>query len=496
MTEWSARQFKLLKKLSATAFSQRLPVRPMRRKTEVHQAGTMNEMNHWVVVYDDADRDVLEDTDRPLRHWARRHGSPLLDDELTWVPAGAVKAVSDFEQCDLVLFRAKSPFPGGIWTSSISPALQRGLDRLTRKEACLAVEYTAAMPANSNALGRIGRLFDHVRAGIPTLYAVPKAGYEGVDEGRGQKTSSIRGLHDEVQQRRIKANRVLPIDKLDKKAFHFRELGRWVPLYTLSLADSYSVPCGVVPLPDAVKTCPPMWRHSGAELAPLYELISGVISQGQRLGTTSPAYKQVRAQTEALVANGTRARPKPPPEWLADVAKHGHPNGSRRYADGQAHMPFSLTKTRVWPIEKQPAKTLAAFLASYHGPRSKLGASAANKLPSHWKSARLLIEMDPPPLEHWREKTYICRLLALEQCFLRRSVNEKQRPWAMAPDPRDRQHLVAVRLTVTSEEVWQEAQTDVYVRRWIDFADVLLLQDGLFLGRLWTAPSDGPVKLS
>jgi len=453
-------------------------------------------MDHWVVVYDEADRRTLQDTDRPLRHWARRTGSPLCDDAITWVPAGAVKALSHFEQCDLVLFRAKSPFPGGIWTHSISPALQRSLDRLTLQNACLAVEYTAAMPANSNALGRIGRLFDHVRAGIPTLYAVPKAGYEGVDEGRGKQTSAIRGLDDISQQRRIKANGILSIDNFDKSAFHFRKLSRWVPLYALSLADSYSVPCGVVPLPEAVKTCPPTWRHSGAELAPLYKLISAVISQGQRLNRTSPAYKKVREQTEALVATGTRACPKPPQEWLEYVTKHGHPHGSRMDSHGQKHMPFSVTATRVWPIERQPAKTLTAFLASHPRPSSRLDAGAANKLPPSWRDAGLLIEMEPPPKEHWREKTYICRLLVLEQCFLRKSVKEKEQPWAMAADPSERRHLIAVQLPVPSELVWMEARTDVYVRRWIDFADVLLLSDGLFLGRLWTAPSDDPVKLS
>src|SRR5262245_33308250 len=114
-------------------------------------------MNRWIVAYDDADRDTLRDNLLPLRHWARRTDSPLLHRALTWIPASCIQALSSFEQCDLVLFRSREPLNCGIVTGAIPTRVQAALDRLTLDDGCLAVEYTAAMPANSNALGRVGR---------------------------------------------------------------------------------------------------------------------------------------------------------------------------------------------------------------------------------------------------------------------------------------------------------------------------------------------------
>jgi hypothetical protein len=107
----------------------------------------------------------------------------------------------------------------------------------------------------------------------------------------------------------------------------------------------------------------------------------------------------------------------------------------------------------------------------------------------------LIVGLMPPPERHWREKTYVCRLLAAEHCFLRSSVHHRNRPWAMAQDPRSRNHIVAMPLPVGSIQLWREAQTDVYVRRWIDFADALLLDDGVFVGRLWSKSATTPSRL-
>jgi len=370
--------------------------------------------------------------------------------------------------------------------------MQLVLDSLTLDDACLAVEYTAAMPANSNALGRIGRLLDHVRAGIPTVYGVPTAGYEGRDEGRGQDTSATRGLDDEEHQERIARNEVLPVKNINQRAFHFRELSRWVPLYALCLADSYSVPCAVVLLPETVKTCPPIWRHSGAELRPLYDVIAATLVARRRLQRSAPAFRALRTSTEAVVGRGTRARPQPPPEWQTDVARHGHPNGARRYANGREHLPFSITEAGALPVNGKPGKALLAQLAQ-SGSKGRVAADPA--LPASWTSRRLLLEMTPPPEVHWREKTYVCRLLATELCFLRSSVTIMGQPWAMSSDPRSRDHVLAVPLPVSSALLWEQAQPDVYVRRWVDFADLLLLRDGVFLGNLWSTNAKSPIRV-
>jgi hypothetical protein len=453
-------------------------------------------MNRWIVAYDDADRSALADKRLPLRHWARRTDSPLLHSDPTWVPVSRIKALSSFEQCDLVLFRSKEPLNGGIFTGAIPARVQAALDRLTLNDGCLAVEYTAAMPANSNALGRVGRIFDHASAGIPTVYAVPRAGYEGRDEGRGRDTSSIRGLHEKHHQRRIARNEVLDVGALAKSDFHYRELSRWLPLYTLCLADSYSVPCGIILLPEAAKTHPAIWRHSGTELEPVYRVISSVLKLRGRPNRTSGPFRLLRAATERLVASGTRARPEPPPEWNSYVDVNGHPNGSRRYADGRDHLPFSITKTVAIPINGDAFRALTTLMRSL-----SVGASvtetklARHQIPSQWKTRGLIVRLMPPPEDHWREKTYICRLLAAEHCFLRSSEKHRNRPWAMAKDPRSRNHIVAVSLPVGSRQLWREAQTDVYVRRWIDFADVLLLDDGGFIGRLWSTSATTPTRL-
>jgi hypothetical protein len=454
-------------------------------------------MNRWIVAYDDADRGTLNDNRLPLRHWARRTHSPLLHRALTWVPQSSVRALSSFEQCDLVLFRSKEPLNGGIITGAIPARIRAVLDRLTLDDACFAVEYTAAMPANSNALGRIGRILDHVSAGIPTVYAVPRAGYEGRDQGRGQGTSAVRGLHDQYHQRRIARNAVLDIRALARGDFHYRELSRWLPLYALCLADSYSVPCAIVPLPEAVKTCPPIWRHSGAELEPLYRVISAVLKLRRKPHRDAAPFPLLRSTTEQLVAFGTRARPQPPATWGSYVGANGHPNGSRRYPDGRDHLPFSITKTVAVAVGENPfraLKTLVRTVAVGTGRPPKAG-TTRSQIPSQWRTRGLVIGLTPPPERHWREKTYVCRLLAAEHCFLRSSVQHRNRPWAMAQNPRSRDHVVAVRLPVGSIQLWREAQTDVYVRRWVDFADVLLLNDGVFLGRLWSTSATTPRRL-
>ena len=125
---------------------------------------------------------------------------------------------------------------------------------------------------------QIGRIVDYVRVGVPTVYAVPEAGYEGTDHGRGRETSSNRGLDDRTQQRRIAANQRLQIRPTDKAKFHYRALSRWLPLFTLSLSDTYSVPSVVITLPPAIKTCPPLWRHAGIELDRVHRLIAATLA--------------------------------------------------------------------------------------------------------------------------------------------------------------------------------------------------------------------------
>jgi hypothetical protein len=453
-------------------------------------------MNRWIAAYDDADCVTLKDKLLPLRHWARRTGSPLLHAALTWVPASRIKALSSFEQCDLVLFRSIDPLNGGVITGAITANIQAALDRLTLDDACLAIEYTAAVPANSNALGRVGRILDHVRAGIPTVYAVPRAGYEGRDEGRGQGTSAVRGLHDQDHQRRIARDKVLDIGTLAKGDFHYRELSRWVPLYALCLADSYSVPCAIIPLPEAVKTYPSIWRHSGAELEPLYRVISAVLKLRGRPRRTTAPFPLLRSITEQLVAAGTRARPEPPDEWSAYVKANGHPNGSRRYSNGRDHLPFSVTKTVAVPVGGAAIRALKALIRAISvGSGLPPKTLTRSQIPTQWNTRGLIIGLTSPPEIHWREKTYICRLLVVEHCFLRSNVQHRDRPWAMAQDPRSRNHIVAMPLPVGSIQLWREAQADVYVRRWIDFADVLLLEDGVFLGRLWSKSATTPTRL-
>jgi hypothetical protein len=454
-------------------------------------------MNRWIVAYDDADRSALTDKLLPLRHWARRTASPLLHRAVTWVPASSIKALSSFEQCDLVLFRAQEPLSGGIITGAIPARVQVALDRLTLDDGYLAVEYTAAMPANSNALGRVGRILDHASAGIPTVYAVPRAGYEGRDEGRGQDTSSVRGLHDRHHQGRIARNEILDIRAVAKGDFHYRELSRWVPLYALCLADTYSVPCAVVPLPEAVKTCPSIWRHSGAELEPVYRVISSVLNLRSRPHRTVPPFPLLRSTTERLVASGSRARPEPPAAWDFYVHANGHPNGSRRYPDGRDHLPFSVTRTVAFAVGGNPSRALKTLVrtVSIEAGRTTKTLTTGSRIPIEWNTRGLLIGMTPPPERHWREKTYVCRLLAAEHCFLRSSVQHRNRPWAMAQDARSRNHIVAMPLPVGSIQLWREAQTDVYVRRWIDFADALLLDDGVFAGRLWSTSTTTPSRL-
>jgi hypothetical protein len=80
-------------------------------------------------------------------------------------------------------------------------------------------------------------------------------------------------------------------------------------------------------------------------------------------------------------------------------------------------------------------------------------------------------------------------------CSIRKSVKAPGRPRAMATSPKERRHMLAVDLPMTGELFFQDMETNARYKTFAEFADILIFNDGGFLGTMWWKDGHSPGRI-
>jgi hypothetical protein len=450
----------------------------------------------WIAVYDTSDERSLNlAIKKGLHHYAfTRHGSPLLQHQVVFTP-GYDQAGNRFpalascpEEADLVLF-----FVPGERPSSKSMRVaweQLPVRDLAALKPAFAVELTSQNPANSNAVQRNGRIFDHVSAGIPFIFASPAAGIR-VKTGANIQGGHGSPVYKAAAERLVKQNKPVTSAALGIKlpTHPAQQPSSWPALALLTAADTYDTPAGLLLLQASHGAIPDNYRWSGCQLDPLWKVMDALMgTQGTTRSTAVQALRGLRKQAEALVARGmgTGGSGERHPALLLDGVQHGFPAGSRK-SPAAANSPTSSADHYISPKSDASLRATSvgaggwrAALAAWAGQRASKPA-LISKLAQAVPTRRLLLEVVINPKYPCKD-TYVGReTLFLDHCFVR-SDGGTNKTWAVSPNPTARRHLLCYDVDHTAQAFDQFTRSSVYGRRYLQVADLIRCTDKVIVG--------------
>ena len=130
--------------------------------------------------------------DAHIHYWARRAGNPFEDLDVLWIPRNArsggdpifpsiLESVS--RNIDHMYIWQEENIMGIVghvdftnWDRRDEPEVISCLNSFTAQNVFLALEMTEQTPFGSSAMQRWFRIWECVKSGIPTIYALPGAG--------------------------------------------------------------------------------------------------------------------------------------------------------------------------------------------------------------------------------------------------------------------------------------------------------------------------------
>lgn len=500
----------------------------------------------WVFAYDPADAEYVQRRD--MSYWILRHGSPLRDRPGVWVPTTFVSCLRDFKEVgDLYIgYVADEPDPPRptFYTPGENPGrdLLSQLDGLEPADFALALEFTYHSNWSSNGIQRLPLLYESLSRGIPTAYAIPEAAVamRGTDR-RGDQNVHHRKLQaalEPICEQLVTDNEPVTFEKI---AAHVADDGNdieveigetednkadpKVPLFCKTAQDSYEVPVFTIQYDEVVTAVPREWKVAGQQLEPVFDVIEDAMSYMAEHGTAptveSGLFAEHSKRDQAVMAASPPDRPyvRRNDRWdkyHANTAEF--PHGSlglvtdppKRHS--MAHN-YSLPSNKLADLYFHPGnEATESSLEEWAGQRGRdraqsriFGGVDLEAVPTPLRERPLILTYtvsayggDKESRDRWQnvdERTYAGKFVLFDLCFTRSSRGTDQRPRAMATDRRERDYVLAADLPMPAAVLFDQFEDNARYKTYVETADILLLDEGGYLGQLWWEADATPIKL-
>lgn len=505
-----------------------------------------SEYSMWVFAYDPADGDHVQRRD--MSYWPLRHGSPLREEPGIWVPTSFVSCLREFSEVgDLYigyLPDESGPSRPKFYTSNDNPGrdLFEKLDKLGPEDFALALEFTYHSNWSSNAIQRLPLLYQSISRGIPTAYALPESAVamRGTDR-RGDQNIHHRKLKSALQpicEKMVKNNEPVTFEKIKSHVEDERndidvEIGETsnnkadpkVPLYCLTAQDSFETPVFTVQYDEVVTAVPRDWKVAGKQLGSVFDVIDDAMSfmeENEEAATVESglfAKHNTRDQTVIDESPPNRPRVRRNKRWDEyHLNTRGFPDGSlgivtdppKRHSKDHN---YSLPSNKLADLYFHPGQTgtkesfnnWVNHIGSDRTQTRMFGEVDFGLLPDDLKDRPMVVTYKVSPYggdmdsrDRWQnvdERTYAGKFVLFDLCFVRASKGTAERPRAMATDRSDRQYVLAANLPMPSEVMFSQYKKNARFRTYLNNADIIVFDDGGYLGRIWWDEDESPVQV-
>jgi len=436
-----------------------------------------------------------------------------------------------------------------IWTNTDPPPFQirEIMNEIGPEKALLSIEFTYNMDFGSNTIARANNVIQPALEGVPSFITMPESAVAlRGNKQVGNKNVMQRkweAITSDACKSLVESNTPVEYgtvsEKLDRTDLPLDAIndGSWkMDLMMAIVGDTWDVAASVINLPESVVYFPDKWKMSGCQLMPIYDLIRSSMNlwnkDGRRIKTSDPAVWNLRMASEQKIANlgpplrgGRRSRN---PEWDEICQQVGYPPQSR--ADikhnsifSQEHLIMTNHHTLLSPeltvVKRFDTQSLCDWqqwskvqsiertgrgqvlhngnkqkrLASFRG--RDFGDFSIDLLPNELKDREIVATLHisdhttrgtAPLHQNLIERTYLGRAEMMDLVNFRRYEGTKDRTRAVTNDRTGRWVIFALDLPISSTRFNELADTNANIGLWYKMADIYILEDGIFLGRLWT----------
>ena len=480
------------------------------------------------------------------RHGSPFHVGDPSYEPAYWVPMNRIPCLKKFHTCsDFVLMVAPSLPPPRFHKlcgpdEDPSETLRSALANLSADMALLSIEFTYNMDFGTNLIARAQNLLYPAMLGIPTFVVAPGSAVaiRGA-ERLGDKNTLQKRLEAAVEQdceKLVRNNEEVSLEsvlsQLDQR-WHPNQtavnLASWkAPLLMSVIGDSYKVPGCVVELPQTVTFFPNRWKLAGKQMAPIWNLLRESLkvwrTEGRRLHTSDSVIRELRDSAEKSIRElgvpvaGPRSRNTRwdeicqqtgfPPQSRCDlslkrtraVSDHYPPLSPELTTFDDAHTESHWQK---WVQLARVARTASGRVLGKDNSQARLaslrerryGPIDLQKLPQTLRDRRIVATLHiadhtgrygPPLYQNLIERTYLGRAISMDLINFRVGKPSPKFPRAGAVERKDRTVIYAADLPIDSKLFCKAKATNVNVREWFDMIDIFVLEDGIFLGSLWS----------
>lgn len=500
----------------------------------------------WVFAYDPADGGGIQRRD--MSYWPLRHGSPFRDKTGIWVPTNFVPCLSEFSEVgDLYIgYLSDVPDPKRpkFYTPDDTPERQlfTQLSRLDSGDFALALEFTYHSNWSSNAIQRLPLLYESISREIPTAYALPESAVamRGT-ERRGDQNVHHKKLESALRpicKRLVKNNEPVTFEKLQAHLSdssndiiaEFDETSEnkadpKVPLFCKTAQDTFETPVFTVQYDEVVTAAPRDWKVSGQQLEPVYSAIENAMKYMKNHGIAptveSGIYDEHNERDQQVMEAAPPDRPyvSRNDRW-DDYHKNtrGFPHGSlglvtsplKRHS--KEHN-YSLPSNKLANLYFHPGKQ--ASKNSFNQWADEIGKDRKQRrfydsvdfasIPNPVRERPMIVTYKVSAygggrddVERWQnvdERTYAGKFMLFDLCYARTPNGTSKRPRAMSREYSDREYVLAVNLPMPSEVMFDQYESNARFSTYIDGADIMIFDDGGYLGRPWWEDDSSPIQI-
>ena len=241
--------------------------------------------------------------DADIHYWARRAGNPFEDLDVLWIPRDArsngdlifpsiLESVSRnidhmyiWQEENIMEIVGHVDFTN--WYRRDEPEVISCLNSFTAQNVFLALEMTEQTPFGTSAMQRWYRIWECVRSGIPTIYALPGAGTYQPDSGLGTRNEIAQQTWPRTNEfvlKLIEDNEPVTQRNLEvMSGLIFQTTPHNVAPHLVpdlyALWDTYNTPCAVFLLPEAYPFVCDQYAWSGTQLEELWGVIADCIDR-------------------------------------------------------------------------------------------------------------------------------------------------------------------------------------------------------------------------
>lgn len=500
----------------------------------------------WIFAYDPADGDGIQRRD--MSYWPLRHGSPLREKEGVWVPAHYVPCLDEFTEVgDLYigyLSNVPDPKRPQFYTTEDTPDRQlfNQLSQLDADDFALALEFTYHSNWSSNAIQRLPLLYESISREIPTAYALPESAVamRGT-ERRGDQNVHHKKLESALRpicEKLVKNNEPITFEKLQAHLsdvsndieVEFDETSEnkadpKVPLFCKTAQDTFETPTFTVQYDEVVTAAPRDWKVAGQQLDPVYSVIEDAMEYMREHGVAptveSGLYDEHNERDQEVMEEAPPNRPYVSRNSQWDdyhTNTRGFPHGSlglvtdppkRHSKDHNYSLPSNKLAHLYFHPGQQATKdsfsTWAGKIGEDRQQRRLYDNVKFASIPDPLRDRPMIVTYkvsayggSKDNVERWQnvdERTYAGKFMLFDLCYVRSSNATAERPRAMSKNYTDRAYVLAANLPMPSGVMFDQYENNARFSTYIDGADLLIFDDGGYLGRPWWEDDSSPIKI-